>query len=430
MSEWEGTEIGLIPTDWKIKTLDKYIQKGRSICYGVVQPGFHDEEGIPIIRVNNLKDGRIVPNDILKVSAGIESQYSRSRLKGGEILISLVGNVGEIVIVGPQYEGWNIARAVGVIPVNEEIDKAWLKYWLQSPQIKHYISTHCNTTVQITLNLKDVAELPIVEPSLKEQKLISSIPSVLDRKIENLRQQNETLEQIAQTLFKHWFVDFEFPNADGKPYKSSGGAMEPSELGDIPAGWRVGAMEDVIEVRDGTHDSPRQTHEGFHLITSKHLKKEGIDFESAYLISESDYIEVNKRSRVETYDILLSMIGTVGLLYFVMDRQIKFAIKNIGLFKASHNLDFAEYIFLFLSSDYGKTYFKARLAGTTQSYLTLGSLREMSLIMPDQKILLEFRQVVQSLFKKTHTNNQHIHTLTRTRDVLLPKLMSGQIRVR
>jgi type I restriction enzyme S subunit len=123
------------------------------------------------------------------------------------------------------------------------------------------------------------------------------------------------------------------------------------------------------------------------------------------------------------------MIGTIGLLYFVLDQDINFAIKNIGLFKASKNLDYAEYIFLFLSSDYGKTYFRTRLAGTTQSYLTLSSLREMHLIIPDKATLLGFKRIAKSLFEKFHANNQQTQTLTKTRDVLLPKLMSGKLRI-
>ena len=84
-------------------------------------------------------------------------------------------------------------------------------------------------------------------PLISEQQEIASVLTCLDRKISNLRQQNETLEAIAQTLFKHWFVDFEFPNEDGKPYKSSGGAMERSELGEIPVGWLVGTLKECLE---------------------------------------------------------------------------------------------------------------------------------------------------------------------------------------
>ena len=96
-----------------------------------------------------------------------------------------------------------------------------------------------------------IGRLKIILPSNPEQSAIAFILKNLDDKIENLRRQNETLEQIAQTLFKHWFIDFEFPNADGKPYKSSGGAMFASELGDIPEGWAIKPLDEIAEFLNG-----------------------------------------------------------------------------------------------------------------------------------------------------------------------------------
>jgi len=201
-------------------------------------------------------------------------------------------------------------------------------------------------------------------------------------------------------------------------------------LGEIPLGWEIVTMQSIINVRDGTHDSPKQSVAGFPLITSKHLKKEGLDFSNTYLISETDFNLINKRSKVHRYDILLSMIGTVGLIYLVLDEEINFAIKNVGLFKTSQKQDLLEYIYLLLNSDYGKYYFKTRLAGTTQSYLTLESLRSIPVIYPEKEILKQFKDFSSKIFFKLHNNNKQIKTLTRIRDALLPKLMSGKIRVK
>jgi len=312
---------------------------------------------------------------------------------------------------------------------NFEIVPEYTGYYFRSSKFRNDVTALSSASTRASLNNEMLGRLQILLPSKIEQEGIAAVLICLDRKISNLRQQNETLEKIAQTLFKHWFVDFEFPNEDGKPYKSSGGEMVRSELGEIPAGWCVKKIENVIDVRDGTHESPKQTKEGFHLITSKHLKKEGIDFKSAYLISESDYIEANKRSKVDNFDILVSMIGTVGLLYFVMEKEINFAIKNIGLFKTSKNQNYAEFVFLFLTSVYGKSYFRTRLGGTTQSFISLASLREMNLLIPNELLLLEFRKVAKSIFNKSYANSNQIQILTKTRDVLLPKLMSGKLRI-
>lgn len=436
MSEWQATEIGLIPTDWKLKTLNQYVQKGRGICYGVVQPGFHDEDGISIIRVNNLRDGRIISDDVLKISTDIESQYSRSRLQGGEILISLVGNVGEIAIVDSQYEGWNVARAVGVVPVDENIDKEWLKYWLQSPQVKHFISTHCNTTVQITLNLKDVSDLPILEPTLKEQKLISSIPSALDRKIENLRRQNETLEAIAQTLFKHWFVDFEFPNEDGKPYKSSGGEMKRSELGEIPADWNTTKLSNFCDIKHGyafkgefitTEETdqvlltPGNFRIGGGFNSSKYKYYSDIDYDEEYVLAPGDLI-------VTMTD--LSKEGdTLGYPAFVPKSSRNIFLHNQRLGKVINSQIDSSFLFFLLCRREYRSHILGTASGSTVRHTSPSRILEYEFAVPARTLLDRFSLIASNLICKTFSNHAQIETLARIRDELLPQLMSGKLCV-
>jgi type I restriction enzyme S subunit len=390
MSEWKETTLGQLVT----------FQRGHDLSQTQFEEGKY-----PIIGSN-----------------GIIGYHNKFTTRKNGITIGRSGNIGSPFYIEEDFWAHNTTLYV------KEFHNSYPKFVYYLLKTFNFQNFNSGSAVP-SLNRNYIHPYPVYVPDYDEQVKIAAVLSCLDRKISNLRQQNETLERIAQTLFKHWFVDFEFPNEDGKPYRSSGGEMVRSELGEIPAGWRVGTMADIIEVRDGTHESPKQTEKGFHLITSKHLKKEGIDFESAYLISEFDYVEANKRSKVDTLDILLSMIGTVGLLYFVMEREINFAIKNIGLFKSSKNQDYSEFIFLFLTSVYGSSYLRMRLSGTTQSYVTLASLREMPLIIPDEIRLLEFRRIIKSIFSKSYANRQQVQTLTKTRDRLLPKLMSGKLRI-
>jgi type I restriction enzyme S subunit len=429
MSEWKQTEIGIIPFDWKIQSSSIYCKK--------ITDGTHDSpksatSGYPLITSKHIKDSLIDFKEAYLVSEeDYQAIIKRSKVEQYDLIISMIGEYCGFTYLEMNQEVNYAIKNVGLFKNKSLTAAKWLKYYLDSPIGKHQLRLRRSGTSQPYISLGALRELPIITPSSEdERKKIVDILSCLDNKIDNLRRQNETLEKIAQTLFKHWFIDFEFPNNDGKPYKSSGGVMVTSELGDIPEGWRVEKMQNIIEVRDGTHDSPKQSDKGFKLITSKHLKKEGIDFDSAYFISENDYVEINKRSKVETFDILLSMIGTVGLLYFVQEKSINFAIKNIGLFKTSQNLNYSKYIYLFIKSNYGETYLKTRLAGTTQSYVTLGTLRDMPLIVPSSKILSQFKQIAKSIFDKDYFNKEQIQTLTKIRDTLLPKLMNGQIRVK
>lgn len=180
---------------------------------------------------------------------------------------------------------------------------------------------------------KAIMKIEFNIPFENKQEKIVNIFFNINSKIQINTDIINTLEKTATTLFNHWFIDFEFPDKNGNPYKSSGGKMIESELGKIPEGWVVKKLCEVCEVKDGTHDSPKKVEKGYPLVTSKHLESNRIDFSKANEISYDDFEKINKRSKVNTGDILISMIGTVGKVYYVNDTNINFAIKNIGLIK-------------------------------------------------------------------------------------------------
>lgn len=305
------------------------------------------------------------------------------------------------------------------------VDPSFLFYNI-SARYKELRQISDGHSIRGSLTTKMINKLKVKLPILDKQKLISKILLSLDQKIEINNKINENLQSISQLLFKHWFVDFEFPNEEGLPYKFSGGEMVDSELGMIPKGWEVKKMQEVIDVRDGTHASPKPKEDGYPLITSKYLSSSGIDFQSANLISQEDYDEINKRSKVDTGDILITMIGTVGNIYKVDEKNINFAIKNVGLFKTSNNKTYANYIYLYLKSDDMKQYIKERLAGSTQQYISLGELRKIPVIIP-YIILQKFNKLIEPILQKITEVKEENNRLTNLRDTLLPKLMNGEI---
>jgi type I restriction enzyme S subunit len=271
--------------------------------------------------------------------------------------------------------------------------------------------------IRFNISQESLANIEIEIPDLPTQRQIAQILTSLDDKIELNLQMNQTLEAMAQAIFKEWFVDFNFPGFDG-------------ELVDgLPKGWKVVELSSLISVKDGTHDSPKQQQEGKYLITSKHLKNHFIDFSNAYKISDDDFNKVNKRSKVDRLDILITMIGTVGNLYFVHESKIDFAIKNIGLFKASERPDLAYFLYFTIDSKETSEYFIKRLAGSTQQYLTLETLRQTPVLLPDYETLNTFNEYARTIYERIDINSQNIQSLTQTRDTLLPKLISGQLEV-
>jgi type I restriction enzyme S subunit len=188
--------------------LRELIEPDRSISYGVVQPGSHVACGIPIVRVGDVRNGEIQVSEPLRISEEIEAKYSRTRLRGGELIITIVGSVGQTAIVPKSLAGWNVARAIAVLPIRSEIGAYWVQLALRAPSVREQIDSRLNTTVQATLNLGDIAELPILVPPLSDRERISSILAAIDDKIKLNRRMNETLEAMARALFKDWFVDF------------------------------------------------------------------------------------------------------------------------------------------------------------------------------------------------------------------------------
>ncbi|WP_317309907.1 restriction endonuclease subunit S [Phocaeicola plebeius] len=166
------------------------------------------------------------------------------------------------------------------------------------------------------------------------------------------------------------------------------------------------ASEFCESVTDGTHDSPRPKDEGFYLITSKHLKDSYIDFSSAKLISKEDYQKVIQRSKVEQYDILFSMIGTIGNTFRVTSPKIEFAVKNMGIFKFGGNNLNSKWFYYWLKSTKAKEYINTRVSGSTQGYLTLNSLREFPVLCPNYKTQETIVSILSSLDDKIELNRR------------------------
>lgn len=188
-------------------------------------------------------------------------------------------------------------------------------------------------------------------------------------------------------------------------------------------------LSSIVDIRDGTHDSPKNQEAGFPLVTSKHLLPFGVDLSSTNLISQEDFNKINERSKVDTYDILLSMIGTVGLVSLVIENPVNYAIKNVGLFKTSNCPDLYAFILPYLRSSKTALHIERTLAGSTQKYISLGELRKMPIVLPSENELRDYNKVVIPLVNQIINLTEENKRLVSLRDTLLPKLMSGKLDV-
>lgn len=180
--------------------------------------------------------------------------------------------------------------------------------------------------------------------------------------------------------------------------------------------WKEYKLGEVCDVRDGTHDSPKSNFEGYPLVTSKNIKDGKVDLSNTYLISEDDYKNVNQRSKVEQWDILYSMIGTIGECAIVKDVP-GFAIKNVGLFKTNGNKLLAQWIYYYLKSTEALKELDGRIKGSTQQYISLTDLREFPIIIPPNDEQERITGVLSSLDDKIdllHRENATLEALAET----------------
>jgi len=471
----------VLPDGWEIKTVeqlikDKIIEKPLDGNHGGIHPKSSDyvSKGIPFVMASDLHAGRVDLSGCKFIKEKQANALRKGFAKAGDVLISHKATIGRTAIVQQNdYPYIMLTPQVTYYRIidDEKLFNVYLKAYFDSPFFQSLLALWAGSgSTRAYLGITGQLKLPVIIPPIDSQKFIANHVFTFNEKIELNTQINQTLEQMAQAIFKSWFVDFdpvkakiEILAADGNAddaelaamsvisaktldelnsLKASNpetfnklaqtaallpAAMQDSELGEIPEGWENHHTQDLFEIKDGTHDSPKKAEEGHYLVTSKHITKGKVDTSSAYLISDADFDKVNQRSKVDTFDILLTMIGTVGEVVVVYDNPVEFAIKNVGLFKTSQRPELVWLFYWHLQSFKMKHYLEVRMAGTTQQYLTLKTLRTIPVILPSNELLIKFNEVVSPLMSRISDNYKQSQTLSNLRDTLLPKLLSGEV---
>ncbi|MHC5861867.1 restriction endonuclease subunit S [Nostoc sp.] len=322
-------------------------------------------------------------------------------------------------------------QRLGKIEIKEPeiIDNSFI-YWLCLWKLfnHHLVSTASGTKILHTAPDR-IKSFKFRCPPIKSQKEIGKTLDALDTKIENLRRQNQTLEAIAQTLFKHWFIDFEFPNADGKPYKSSGGAMITSELGEIPEGWRVGTLKECLEhLVDNRGKTPVFLTSGIPALSAKFVKKgEIVNKDNLNYISFDLF---DKSEKLKIGDVIMTSEAPLGETYFIAQNTQYYPAQRVFALRANDEIISPSYLNYWLTSSIGQSLVQRRASGSTVQGIKQSELYKCEIIIPDKEINNKASKLFMTILLKKELNSDNIQTLTKTRDALLPKLMSGQIRVK
>lgn len=362
---------------------------------------------IILINTSDVLEGKVLNHSYVE-NKNIKGQFKKSFEKGDILYSEIRPQNRRFAYVDFNSKDYVASTKLMVLRKKSSIvDNDFLFQILKSDEVidelQNLAETRSGTFPQITYS--ELSILKIMLPPLKEQKAIALILSTLDEKIEVNNQINKKLEEMAQTIFKHWFVDFEFPNENGEPYKSSGGEMIESELGMIPKGWEVGILNELIDITSGKRPTKRA---------------ESYDENYQFpLVGASSIMGYSEDYNFNEPVLVIGRVGTHGVVQR-FNRKIWASDNTLVITSNVY-----EYIYQILKTiDY-----TALDRGSTQPLITQTDIKNYSVLIPKKEVLIKYEKLIGSIFVLHSNNCDENYKLVQTRDTLLPKLMSGEIRV-
>jgi type I restriction enzyme S subunit len=402
---------------------------------------YHESGEYSLVRSQNILDFTFSRDGLAFINEEQASKLNNVALEERDILLNITGDsVARVCQIPNEILPARVNQHVAIIRPNPTIlNPEFLKYYLLNSKFKEYmlmLSSSGATRNAITKGM--IEEFEIEAPDLPTQTAIAEILSSLDDKIELNNQINQNLEALAQALFKQWFVDFEFPanlvnpalsGAEG--YKSSGGEMVDSELGEIPKGWSICMLSEVTEkITDGAHHSPKSEENGFPMASVKDMTTWDIDLTSCRKISKEDYLKlVQMGCRPKIGDVLIAKDGSFLKHTFVLNEEVDLVLlSSIAILRPNQKIN-SHILNLFLKEESVKERLQNIVTGAVIQRIVLKDFRSFKIVSIPLEIQEKFNNVVDGIYTKIWANNKEVKLLIRLRDTLLPKLISGELEV-
>lgn len=389
----------------------------------------YQTDGIKIVRVSNLSVDSIDEHSCVCIDSSKAKDLERYNLLEDDIIITTVGSwasnpasvVGKVVRVPNSLKNSLLNQNAVRVRAKDGVNQDYLYYVLKRDNFRDYlIGTAQGSANQASITQNDIKTFKVNVNNSYEQILIGEMLRALDDKIELNNRMNKVLEQMAQAIFKQWFVDFEFPNENGSPYKSSGGEMVIcEELGKkIPREWKVGKIIDIAEILMG--QSPKSefynsTGEGmpFHQGVANY----GYRF-PVHIVYCTQSLRIAKKG-----SLLISVRAPVGRLN-IADSDIIIG-RGLGALNSKDNCN----SFLFSLLQFTFAIEHQHGSGTIYNSVSKKELEDVKVTIPDSYIMLAYDSLAYDINHKIFNLSREIKILTELRDTLLPKLMSGEIDV-
>ncbi|MCE0917331.1 restriction endonuclease subunit S [Pseudomonas sp. NMI760_13] len=399
----------------------------------------YKELGIPVVMPTNISEGGIDEGGIARIDSFDVERLSQHKLRIGDIVFSRRGDVTKSALVRPHEVGWLCGTGCLKVRLGDETiaDAKFISYCLRLPETKEWLIRHAVGATMPNLNTGILSAVPINLPPLKAQLSIAATLGALDDRITLLRETNTTLEAIAQALFKSWFIDFDPVRAKAEGLEPGGmdavtaalfpDSFEESELGLVPKSWKtVPFTETIVVIGGGTPktsvadywggdipwfsvvDAPKKS-DVFVIDTEKHITAAGLNNSATKLLPAGTTI--------------ISARGTVGRLALV-GRNMAMNQSCYGLCGRAGDSYFT----------YFNTYrlvesLKQRAHGSVFDTITRDTLAGVSIVYPSERIICEFETTLSPMMERIKENLKKAQTLTQLRDALLPRLISGKLRL-
>ena len=391
--------------------------------------GEWQENGYRAISANNVKtDGLKKTESIRCVNDEIYKKWMKLEIQRGDILLTSEAPAGEVMIWNSDEKIVLSQRLFG-LRVNDRIYNKYLKYYLQSKLGQKEIMKNTSGSTVFGISAKMFHLINVYYPNKKTQHFIGDFLSDLDAKIEVNNKINKELESMAKTLYDYWFVQFDFPNKEGKPYKTSGGKMVLNEelKREIPEGWEVKKLKEIAKTGSGGTPlkskieyyengtipwvNSGEVNASFIIRAKKYISELGLNNSSAKLFSKGT--------------ILMAMYGATAGQVSLIDFEACTNQAICGINPIDQK--YTSYIKFSLEDLY--QYLINLSTGSARDNLSQDKIKELNMIVPNEKLLVEFDKIASSNLNQILLNLKQNQELTKLRDWLLPMLMNGQVTV-
>lgn len=370
--------------------------------------------GTPFLTFKDVFDNLILPNEFSGQVITEEKEREKYSVKKGDLFLTRTSEkqneLGISAVALKDYKNATFNGFTKRLRPNKYCENKLLPvyaaFYFRSNNFRNQVNSMSIMSTRASLNNEMISKLKITIPSLQNQMKISHILLALLKKEKINQKIIAILEELSQTLFKHWFVDFEFPDENGNPYKSSGGEMIDSELGEMPLSWKVHKLNDIFKINYGKNlPTKKILNTGYPVFGGNGI----IGYYSSYMY--------------ENPKILISCRGAAsGKIH--ISKEKSFVTNNSIVLNEKQKNYFYYFKELFKYND-----FKRYTTGSAQPQITIANIKDLMYLTPDTNIIDQFNSKISSLFNQKNNYEDENQNLTQLRDTLLPKLMSGEIEI-